>query len=972
MRFPALLALALGLGISLSASDPAVAQQPKGAVPRSLTIYEQFRELLGEGRFDIAANSLQAFLDANPTEADFLEIERRFGTTAFTGLRSVPKWSDDRQADQKARANVEEAIKRSRAASDKLLRDPARARKLIRNLGATYEERVFAELELKRMGDFAVPLMIDELRLTSDKEIASGILGAIPKLEPQTVAGFLAGLDGLTGPQQYGVMTAIVSRPDILSLQSAAQTDITPILWRAMAQPADANPTVRAGAERLLNILLKGSGAKAEGRQPVAELVAIARQFYEHKARYSAVRRNPDGSDTVPVWVWDASTPDAPKLVKHEEVPLRQADEYYALRYARWALEAKPDYEPAQALIVAAAAERAIERAKFGSLAAAEPAVYKLLSDARSGVLNDLLTRGLNQNRTPLVLAMVQVLGDRADRDAATPPAGSPPRPAPLVRALNYPDPQVQLAAADALLRSPVPVPPEVRGRVIEILRRAAAADVSASGAKGTALLADPNRQRGDALAALFRGAGYNAEVFRTGRDLLRRIARASDFELIVIDHHAADPVLIDLVGQLRADANTAKRPTFVIASPDKPRLPTFDQLLVRFAALIASTDNEVVNMPPPYTADPRDTPDQMKEIRATRAEARDGVFRTTAATRIDRLRRLVESTGIQLSPAQKLLLDLRIELITYAALGVEYTISPESSPATVRRIEQVRNQIALQPLGLPYGTGTPTTDLLILMERFEIDLARVPAAQKRFENLYAALNPVELGLPVETFRDPVLEARLERTLREYPAVRVIPEPYTRSALEADLAAAQAQPGQGVRDPAIKKADQRTALSWLARMATGEVRGFDVKSAESELRAALRSAELGPDVVDGVASFPSAEAQQALLAVALSVPPEAYPPALRIRAADAAVRHIQANGKLIARPQLDQLARTGPESDANLNGKLMALKGLLLETQAEFAKELQGYNPPLVPPLPKLPPMDPKDPKDPKLPDNKK
>ncbi|HSQ58458.1 MAG TPA: hypothetical protein VLM40_22245, partial [Gemmata sp.] len=423
MRTISLLALALSLGITLTASDPVKAQPAaKGPQSKALILYGQFRDLMNDGRYDIAANFLQAFLAASPTPADYLEIERKYGTTTFTMLRTIPKWSDDRAFDQKARANVEEAIKQSRAATEKLLHDPARVQKYIRNLGATYEERVFAELELKRTGDYAIPFMVEELRITNDKDLTDGILDAIKMLEPQTIAGWIAGLDGLPLPKQYAVMTAIVARPDILTLQSAAQTDLMPLLWRAMSLPADASPTVHAGAERLLNILLRGSGKKAEARIPVEELVEIAKTFYNHKARYSGVRKNPDSADSTFVWVWDASNPQAPKLVKEENVLLRQADEYYGLRYARWALEAKPDYEPAQGLILAIAAERAIERAKFGRLAIAEPAVYKLLAEAPSTVLNDLLNQGLNQKRTPLVLSMIQVLGTRGDRAAATPP----------------------------------------------------------------------------------------------------------------------------------------------------------------------------------------------------------------------------------------------------------------------------------------------------------------------------------------------------------------------------------------------------------------------------------------------------------------------------------------------------------------------------------------------------------------------
>ncbi len=963
MRSVLFLALAFALWALAAFSNPSAALgQPKGAPTKSLVLYGQFRDLMNEGKFDIAVSFLQAFLDSNPTDQDLLDIEKKYGTTAFTGLRSVPKWSDEPATDKKARGNVEEAIKRARAASEKLLYDPARVQKYVRNLGATYEERVFAEMELRRTGDFAIPYMVEEFRLAREKDIYNGILGAIPKLEGHTMAGWIAALDIFTPEQQYGVLTALASRPDLLTLQNVAQTDLSPFLWRILAQPPDANPTLRAFAESLLNKL--HPGLKAATKNPEAELVAAARSFYDHSARYAGARTNPDGSPAmVPLWLPDTKNPERLTVTKVEEVPLGQAEEYYGLRYARWALQAKPDYEPAQGMIIAIAAERAIERAKFGNLAKAEPAVFKLLSDAPSAVLNDQLNRGLNQKKTALVLAMVQVLGERGDRDAATPPAGNPPRPALLVKALSYPDPQVQIAAANALLRSPVPVPPEVKGQIVDILRRAAGADPGVpANAKGTALIADPNKLRADAIANQLRGLGYDVEEFLTGRDLLRRVGRASDFDVIFIDHHAANPELIDLVGQLNADPKIGDRPTFVIASPDKPKVPTFDQILVRFASLIAATENEVVAMPAVYVPDIRDTPEKIAERRRQVAENRDGAFRNTAATRIARLNRVIDSTGITLSDSQKLLLRLRMELIAYAVLGGEFTISPESSPETVKRIAAIRKQLDMQPPTPPYGVGLPTTDMLKLMERFETDLAKVPGAKKRFDALYAKIDPVELGLPVETFRDPVLEAKLGRTLRNYPGVRIIPEPFGRSALASDLEHAQAQPGQAPRDPAEKKAAQKIAVEWLRKMATGDTPGFEVKSAEAELRDALRIDDLAETAIEAVSRFPSAEAQQSLLSLAVNGT-RALP--LRTKAADAVIRHVQANGKLVPKALVDPVVElSDKEPDPALRGKFLSLKGILAYNPGDFANQLKGFNPPLLPlpPPPKMPPKEPKEP----------
>jgi CheY-like chemotaxis protein len=941
---------ALGLVAALAAlgGPPAAAQEaPKGPSLKAQEAFEQSRALIGQGRFDLAAAYLQAFHDANPSDGDLLDLERKYGTTVFESLRNVPRWSDDPKTDKQARANVEALIKRSREVTEKQLRNPERVNRYIRNLGATLEERVFAEQELRRTGDYAVSFMVAALRNPPEPEVATGILQAIPKLEAPAMAGWLAALDGLTPDRQYGVLAAITSRPDALNLITAAQTDYTPFLWRVAALPPDASPAYRKLALDVLNRVYTGT---ADRRDPQAELVAAARTFFDHKARYTGVKTNPDGSPSVvPVWVWDAA---AQNLIKLENVPAPQADEYYGLRYARWALEQKPDYEPAQRLILALAAERAVERGNFGHLARTDPAVYRMLADAPPALLTDLLDQALAQRRTALILALTQALGDRADRSAVAPRPGPAARPSLLEQALNYPDPRVQLAAADALLRSPMPVSPTTRGRVVEVLRRAAAADPGVpGGAKGTALLTDPNKLRADDTALLLRSLGYEVEIFVTGRDLLRRVAKASDFDLILIDHHVVFPQLVDVMGQLRADANAARRPILVVASTDQPRLPSLDQLLLRFAILIAATEVEPVEMPPPYVPNLLRTPEEQDTERRNLQTRRDGVFRSVAQARMERLVRLIETVGLELTPAQRAFARLRVEQVTYAVLAAEYPLSAESAPETFRHVADLNRQIAIQPATPEYLRRAGRDALMALILRLEQDVARAPAAQRKYEELRPKIDAEALGLRVESARDPEIEARVARLVQGYPRVRVIPEPYSRVWFEEDVKAAFADPADAPRDPAEKRAGARLAVEWLSRMATGEVTGFDVRSAEPELRAALRVDDFAEPAIAALARFGTAEAQQDLLNLALT---EGRPLPLRLKAADATIRHIQTYGKLIPQSLITALAaQPRPEPNPELRGKLMVLRGLLAPNPNAFLNDLRIYSPPILPPPPK-------------------
>ncbi|HEV3387348.1 MAG TPA: hypothetical protein VG097_21190, partial [Gemmata sp.] len=337
MRATSLLALFIGLFACGFAGTVAGRQQPaKEEAKKPQALFAKFRELMNEGKFDLAATFLKLFLDSNPTENDLLEIEKKYNTTIFLSLRSIPRWSDDAVLEKKTREYVEELIKRSRAASEKLLKNPARVAKYIRNLGATYEEKIFAELELKRTGDYAIPFMVDELRQTREPGVLSGLLETIPVLEGTTMSGWVAALDGLTPDMQYGVVSAIASREDVLNLETFAQSDLSGFLWKVMAQPPEQSPALRALAEKLLRKL--HPGIKADTQFAEEQLTALARTFYDHTARYAGARNNGDGSPrTVPVWFWDAKSA---KLLKNDEVPIGQAEEYFGLRYARWVIEA--------------------------------------------------------------------------------------------------------------------------------------------------------------------------------------------------------------------------------------------------------------------------------------------------------------------------------------------------------------------------------------------------------------------------------------------------------------------------------------------------------------------------------------------------------------------------------------------------------------------------------------------------------
>src|SRR5439155_12754919 len=113
------------------------------------------------------------------------------------------------------------------------------------------------------------------------------------------------------------------------------------------ASPRQPNDVRRAAAELAARLL-----AVSPGRLPLAkaDLTRFADRLYRHDAAFI----NPNA---VPIWRWEDN-----RLVSYAATA-SQAEEYFGLRYARWALELDPAYEPAQVLFLSLATDKAMERA---------------------------------------------------------------------------------------------------------------------------------------------------------------------------------------------------------------------------------------------------------------------------------------------------------------------------------------------------------------------------------------------------------------------------------------------------------------------------------------------------------------------------------------------------------------------------------------------------------------------------------
>jgi CheY-like chemotaxis protein len=930
-------ALALATALCGLVGLSAFAQQPPADRQRPvIEAFREIRDLVNDGRFEVAAESIKDFLGLNPTDQDYLDIEARFGPTAILRLGTVPRWYDDDKRDAEFQAGpLKTLLEGSRKANKNLLRDPRRVQRYVYNLGATREEYLFAVQELRRSGDFVVPIMVSTLRTDETPELRQGILAAIRELGMETVPGFIAATDGLSPDLSLGIFRSLAGRPDVLALAGRTDTDFTPNLWYLASSPTVSPSITRAAADLLRQV----TGETADIRQAATELVNYATPLYERKGQFAMLDRV---RNRVRFWEWDPTA----QTVRAFDITPAEAEERLGLKYLRWAVERQPDDESAQKLFIALAIERAVERANFGNLATAEPDVYRVVVNASGATLVSLLETALAENRTAQSLGLIQVLGDRAERLAATPlvRTGSSgetlaTRAAPLVRALNYPDPRVQLAAAIAILRIPN-VSTGANARIVEILMRAVSGDPPGGPqTRGRALLADPRIARADQIAEILRSMGYQTEQFGTGRELLRRVQQSSDFDLVLVDRHIANPELRDVLAQLSADANFARRPLAVIASSDRLQTVGVEQILLRLALLIAVTETEDIPIPALPIYDARKTADLIAEERRQVAQERDQAFNNIYRARLGRLRRIVEASGIVRSDQIQARLDLRLPQLTYAALIAEYAPPPDTAPMLYREFDRFTALLRAQP-DLDRALDNSNTDNLIKIA-LSLETVLTPELQQTFETLRKRVDVRALGIRVDSTRDPEVEFALVGIVRNVPNAVIIPEPYTAVGFQDDLRTAVSDPSQLPRDPAEKRAAEQAAVEWLRKLAVGDVPGYDVRPATGVLRRALADDELAEPAIDALGRIPMAEAQQALLEMVIM---QQRPITLRLKAAEVVTQHIQNHGRLTSPELIARLPRSlADEQNVELRSRMEIIRTHLAGAAGDLPQRIQQF-----------------------------
>lgn len=707
---------------------------------------------IGVGRFGLAAHLLHGLVDITKDDAGrkaLLDVEEQEGLTAFLRLRVIPGWMDDPNLpagvrdrfERQARADAEEVISRVTKAVQTFLSGSVRIGKMISLLSGSEDENRYALAQLRRSGATAVPYLVEALKQSPNAQAHQALLDTLVALGDAVVPPLLAALDADDAALRIEVIDVLERR---------RERGAVPWLWYPSATgPEGAR---RKATEALTHFL----GLGAEKLLPAKlALTCEAERYYGHQVAF------PPGPD-VPVWQWDHG-----RLLMKTMTPA-QAEGYYALQFARQALAIDAAYEPAQVIFLSTALEEGargsgMERA----LGREPPAVTDLVRVVNPRLVMMVLERALRERRLPVILGAVWTLGDLGDPRAARPQGRHAPV---LVRALNYPDRRVQLAAADALLRLPGPPAFGASARVVEVLRRALAAPP-----RPTVLVADPHADRGTDVAHAVEKAGYGAVVVTTGRDVLRRLAEAADVDAVLVEASLPYPELPYLLAQLRADVDAGLLPVLVTVArlpngaPDEDRERALRRLAEGYPAV--------------WVMSATISPQNLKDSLATRIGEVQGKLlspeerRANAALALVWLRRMAigEASGYDVRPAEGAIVDaLRIDEL--APLAAEAAARLPGRDPQRRLAEVVLNPSRSSPI-----RAAAALALGRHMEQFGLVL--LPDQVRGIEELYQTLATDAKESKLRLAVAPVLGSmhpdphRTGRRLEQYAPVIPAPPP---------------------------------------------------------------------------------------------------------------------------------------------------------------------------------------------------
>jgi CheY-like chemotaxis protein len=192
----------------------------------------------------------------------------------------------------------------------------------------------------------------------------------------------------------------------------------------------------------------------------------------------------------------------------------------------------------------------------------------------------------------------------------------------------------------------------------------------------------------------------------------------------------------------------------------------------------------------------------------------------------------------------------------------------------------------------------------------------------------------------------------LRRYAERFANVTVIPAAWALDdkAIKQQIGTRIAEAGSPPLSEAELKEYAEKSVRALARMAKGELPGYDFRPAADALFDALRAGKLSPEgqtaAIEAIGRLPGAKPQTELLNVVLDGKRDLP---LRLSAATSLLRHIQKHSSALSCPQVESLENlhAQAEADANLKANVALVLGSLRPDAKASGERLLKYQPPI-------------------------
>ncbi len=530
---------AAGDGAKPKSIAPKLEENPLLTDPRTAdTLFDAVILMSDLARPNLARMYLLKFTESKLNEETLLKLRDKHGPSIFLRL------SNDKNLQPESITLLEQV----NAAFRKGAMDPIRVDRLIADLEKSAAEREVAILQLRNAGTFAAARVVSVLNATKSDEQKKLLLYTLTRLNREVIPVMMGAIEAPNPDLRTSVIEALGWMAD----KDVAIALLHPAF--AESQPVG----VQLAAKQSLARLLFGSVNRMSEVKQFGAVSALAKSARQYLRQQTELPLNDDG--LVERWNWDEES----ATVVMTAVSTVTASIDIGTRQAREAFQLASQRADLSALYWTALMTTELHEAGRGAALRTGPgSTFQLGLKLGPEIMQLALTEAMSAEQSEVAATALQVL---AQTGSAHLLKSVEDRPAPVVAALNHPDPRVQSAAASTILIWDPQTSFRGASRVVEVLTRSL---LDTGKARGIAI--DANEQRATSMSAALQEMGFEADMAQSGQEGFKRAIERGDVALFLIEANVARWDLSQTLANLRADARTAYIP-IVIYGDDRLR----------------------------------------------------------------------------------------------------------------------------------------------------------------------------------------------------------------------------------------------------------------------------------------------------------------------------------------------------------------------------------------------------------------